>query len=93
MDIAGATGPVRCRKYPYMAVVIDGNHRVVMGIGGILVQQDRRLRHCAGGVVVAGDHVHEMPVIVGCRSPVAKKRLVHFSAVNSKRLMLGTIRA
>lgn len=84
---------MRCRKYPEMAVRINRDDRVVMGIASLLVQQYRRSRARLGRVVKAGNHVQQFSIVVFLGASITEKRFVDLFAINREGAVFGAIRS
>ena len=91
MDERFSRRSVRTGEDPDVPVVIDGNDRIVVRVGRLLVQQDSRLRNRIGGVVVVRHHMQQSAAGI-VRSTVDKERLVDFLAVDRERTMLRAVR-
>ena len=77
---------------PNVSCGVNRDHRIVVGIGRVFVQQDRRPWDGVGRVIVVRHHVQKRAVVrVG--AAVTEERLVHFFDVDSKRTMFCAVGA
>jgi len=101
-DIVGTFAPVdktrtpghaTADEYPDVAVAVDRQARVVMGvIDAAPVMHHGRTRHAVVFVVVIRNHREEVAAS-GNRSSINEKRFVHLRRVNGQRNMIGRVGA
>ena len=77
VEVGRSAGPVRSGKDPDVAFVVDGNHRVVMCVIGLLVEQNRRPWHLVRLVIIVRDHMQQSAVAVHSGTAITKKSLVN----------------
>ena len=83
---------VRGGEYPDVSLIIDRDDRIVMGVAGLLVEQDCRAGNHTSLVIIIRDHVKQFLVTVRRCAAVAEEGLFDLIAIDGERLMLGAIR-
>ena len=92
-DVRGAAGAVAAGEDPDVALVVEVDDRVVVGVVGLLVQQDGGSGHGAGGVVVVREHVDQVGVALVGGAAVGEERLVRFLSVPRVGNVVGAVGA
>lgn len=91
VDVGWAAGAVGGGKDPQVAKVINLQGRVIMRIGGVLVEKNSWPGDHPRRVIVTGDHVEEfLPVCCGMcgGASIDKERFVHCPGINGDRSLL-----
>jgi len=83
---------VRAGEDEHVSLGVHRDHRVVVGVRGPLVDQQRRPRHGSRGMVEERHHVQQCRAVL-VRSSVTEERLVNLRPINGKRPVLAAVRA